>query len=66
MFKILVIQTLNNLSDERTEYLINDRLSLHAFSWCAPFGPGTRCQNRLVVLRTSDAGGRDLKTVRSF
>ena len=26
MFKILVIQTLNNLSDERTEYLINDRL----------------------------------------
>ena len=27
MFKILVIQTLNNLSDERTEYLINDRLS---------------------------------------
>ena len=28
MFKILVIQTLNNLSDERTEYLINDRLSL--------------------------------------
>ncbi|MFT9096702.1 MAG: transposase, partial [Gluconobacter cerinus] len=25
MFKILVIQTLNNLSDERTEYLINDR-----------------------------------------
>ena len=27
MFKILVIQTLNNLSDEWTEYLINDRLS---------------------------------------
>ena len=27
MFKILVIQTLNNLPDERTEYLINDRLS---------------------------------------
>ena len=26
MFKILVIQTLNNLSDERAEYLINDRL----------------------------------------
>ena len=31
MFKILVIQTLNNLSDERTEYLINDRLSFCAF-----------------------------------
>ena len=35
MFKILVIQTLNNLSDERTEYLINDRLSFMRF-----LGPG--------------------------
>nr|WP_249201644.1 IS5 family transposase [Gluconobacter sphaericus] len=31
MFKILMIQTLNNLSDERTEYLINDRLSFMRF-----------------------------------
>jgi IS5 family transposase len=31
MFKILVIQMLNNLSDERTEYLINDRLSCMRF-----------------------------------
>ncbi|WP_171840728.1 IS5 family transposase [Asaia bogorensis] len=31
MFKILVIQTLNNLSDEWTEYLINDRLSFMLF-----------------------------------
>ncbi|WP_244284911.1 transposase [Acetobacter persici] len=31
MFKILVIQTLNNLSDERTEYLINDLLSFMRF-----------------------------------
>jgi len=31
LFKILVIQTLNNLSDERTEYLINDRLSFMRF-----------------------------------
>ena len=31
MFKILVIQTLNNLSDERAEYLINDRLSFMRF-----------------------------------
>ncbi|OUJ16280.1 transposase, partial [Acetobacter sp. DsW_063] len=31
MFKILVIQTLNNLCDERTEYLINDRLSFMRF-----------------------------------
>jgi len=31
MFRILVIQTLNNLSDERTEYLINDRLFFMRF-----------------------------------
>ena len=31
MFKILMIQTLNNVSDERTEYLINDRLSFMHF-----------------------------------
>ncbi len=31
IFKILVIQTLNNLSDERTEYLINDRQSFMSF-----------------------------------
>lgn len=31
MFRILVIQALNSLSDERTEYLINDRLSFMRF-----------------------------------
>lgn len=31
MFKVLVIQTTNNLSDERTEFLINDRLSFMRF-----------------------------------
>jgi len=31
MLKILVIRPLNNLSDERTEYLINDRLSFMRF-----------------------------------
>ena len=31
MFKILVIQTTNNLSDERTEFLINDRFSFMRF-----------------------------------
>jgi hypothetical protein len=31
MFKILVIQTTNNLSDERAELLINDRLSFMRF-----------------------------------
>jgi len=31
LFKILVIQAANNLSDERTEFLINDRLSFMRF-----------------------------------
>ncbi len=31
MFKLLVIQAQNNLSDERTEFLINDRLSFMRF-----------------------------------
>jgi transposase, IS5 family len=32
MFKALVIQTTNNLSDERAEFLINDRLSFMPFA----------------------------------
>jgi IS5 family transposase len=31
MFKVLVIQAANNLSDERAEYLVNDRLSFMRF-----------------------------------
>ena len=31
MFKVLVIQAANSLSDERAEYLINDRLSFMRF-----------------------------------
>lgn len=31
MFKVLIVQTVNNLSDERTEFLINDRLSFMRF-----------------------------------
>jgi transposase, IS5 family len=33
MFKILVIQAQNNLSDDRTEFLINDRLSFMRTIW---------------------------------
>jgi transposase, IS5 family len=31
MFKVLILQTLHSLSDERTEYLIKDRLSFMRF-----------------------------------
>src|SRR5438876_900874 len=34
MFKILVIRTTNNLSDERAEFLIDDRLSFMRFLDC--------------------------------
>ena len=47
MFKILVIQATNNLSDERAEFLINDRLSFQAAqqaayqcTCCTPPGVG--------------------------
>jgi IS5 family transposase len=31
MFKVLILQTMHSLSDERTEYLIKDRLSFIRF-----------------------------------
>jgi hypothetical protein len=38
MFKALILQTSHNLSDERTEYLIKDRLSFMRFDdECADF-----------------------------
>lgn len=45
MFKILVIQTLNNLSEERTESSINDRLSLMSFL-------GLRLSDRVLDAKT--------------
>ena len=43
MFKILVIQAANTLSDERTEFLINDRLSFMRFlGFPAPDGAAWR------------------------
>ena len=41
MFKVLVLQSSHNLSDERAEYLIRDRLSFMRFwAWDWP----TRCR----------------------
>jgi transposase, IS5 family len=45
MFKVLVIQAANNLSDERTEFLINDRLSFMRFL-------GLRLSDRVPDART--------------
>ena len=45
MFKILVIHPTNNLSDERAEFLINDRLSFMRF-------PGLGLEDRVPDART--------------
>jgi IS5 family transposase len=43
MFKVLVLQASHSLSDERTEYLIRDRLSFMRF---LGLGLPTRCRTR--------------------
>ena len=35
MFRMLVLQALNNLSDEQVEYQVRDRLSFSRFLWLA-------------------------------
>jgi hypothetical protein len=47
MFKILVIQATNNLSDERAEFLINDRLSFYAVPGTGVGRRGHGCLSRL-------------------
>ena len=57
MFKILVIQATNNLADERTEFLINDRLSFMRF---LGLGLADRSQmpHDLVIPGEAHQGGR--------
>src|ERR1700727_2429179 len=63
MFKILVIQATNNLSDERAEFLINDRLSFMRFL-------GLGLEDRVPGARTiwpgeADPGRGDQEIVRA-
>ena len=48
-FKILVLQSLHNLSDEQTEYLIRDRLSFMRFLDLGLEELGTGCHHDLAV-----------------
>jgi hypothetical protein len=72
LFKTLVIRMLNNPSDERTAYLINDCLYLHTLSDACAFGTGAveRRFNRLgASLRNADwclAGGPEKQTQKSL
>lgn len=52
MFHIMVIQTLNNLSDERTETLINDRL-FSAITNLGCFHPATLSHPTVLTVLTN-------------
>ncbi len=64
MFKILVIQAANNLSDERAEFLINDRLSFMRFLGLAPVRSCSGRPHDLAVSGEADEGGRHQGAVR--
>ena len=63
MFKILVIQAQNDLSDDRTEFLINDRLSFMRFLGLALLRAGSGRQDDLAVPGKADPrrGDRDAR-----
>ena len=44
MFRILILQASHSLSDERTEYLVKDRLSFMRFLGLGPGSEGAGCE----------------------
>jgi hypothetical protein len=64
MFKVLVLQTLYTLSNDRTEYQLKDRLSFMRFVWSGPRGLGAGCQDDLAVPRAADPRRRRRASVR--
>jgi transposase, IS5 family len=58
-FKILVLQSLHNLSDEQTEYLIRDRISFMALSRSGAGGRGAGCHHDLAFPRGFGTGRAD-------
>ena len=63
--KIVVLQSLHDLSDERTEYLIRDRISFMRFSICNS-RTRCRCHHDLAVSRGVGAGRADRQAVRAL
>ena len=63
MFKILVIQAANNLSDERTEFLINDRLSFMRFLRLGLSDRVPDARTIWLFSRETDEGGGDQAAV---
>ena len=66
MFKILVIQATNNLSDERTEFLINDRLSFMRFLGFGLRGSRPRRPHDLAVPGEAHESRGHRDTVRAL
>ena len=62
MFKIMILQSLYNLSDDAVEYQIRDRLSFHAFSGDHAGRPRSRRQDPVAVPRKTDRGGELIET----
>lgn len=56
MFKILILQAMHALSDERREHLIKDRLSFMRFLRARPRRWGSRRQHDLGVSRGAQEG----------
>ena len=56
MFKVLILQASHSLSDERTEFLIKDRLSGRALPRARAVRPGARRQHDLDLPRGAHPG----------
>src|ERR1700716_2328480 len=56
MFRMLVLQALNNLSDEQVEYQVRDRLSFTRFLRLGDRGRHSRCHDGLGVSREACQG----------
>ena len=67
MFKVLLLQAMHGLSDERAEYLIKDRLSFMRFLGLGLADPVTGRQHDLDLPRVTQAcrrGGAAVRSVR--
>jgi hypothetical protein len=62
MFRMLVLQALNNLSDEQVEYQVRDRLSFSRFLGCDR-GQHSGRHDAMAVPREAGQGRADRKAV---
>src|SRR5687767_9168156 len=65
MFKVLILQTQNSLSDERAEFYLRDRLTWMRFLGLGLGRPGAGCEHDLDLPRGADQGRRGRAPVRA-